>query len=190
MSPSSPDTSALRLRRFDCLRDPTAREVAWSLCWALLAVWTPPPFHAWRRWLLRRFGARIDATAEVYGSTAIVRPENLILEAYSTIGPKARIECHAQVRLGRHAIISQGGWILTSAIDVNQQTTMMIEAPVVIGENAWVAADAYVGPGVTIGEGAVLGAAGVAFADLEAHTVNVGNPVKQVRKRRAPVAVF
>jgi putative colanic acid biosynthesis acetyltransferase WcaF len=47
-----------------------------------------------------------------------------------------------------------------------------------------VAAEAFVGPGVTLGDGAVLGARGVAFADLEPWTVYIGNPMREVRKRR------
>jgi putative colanic acid biosynthesis acetyltransferase WcaF len=54
----------------------------------------------------------------------------------------------------------------------------------VIGADAWIAAEAFVGPGVVIGEGAVLGARGVAFRDIPAWSVYVGNPARLLRRRR------
>jgi putative colanic acid biosynthesis acetyltransferase WcaF len=47
----------------------------------------------------------------------------------------------------------------------------------------WVAADAFVGPGVTIGSRSVLGARSSAFGDLPADVVAVGNPAKVIKRR-------
>jgi putative colanic acid biosynthesis acetyltransferase WcaF len=46
-----------------------------------------------------------------------------------------------------------------------------------------VAADAFVGPGVTIGAGAVVGARSNVFGDLPAWTVCVGSPARPVKRR-------
>jgi putative colanic acid biosynthesis acetyltransferase WcaF len=47
----------------------------------------------------------------------------------------------------------------------------------------WVAADAFVGPGVTIGARTVLGARASAFADLPGDVIAVGNPAKPIKPR-------
>jgi len=52
--------------------------------------------------------------------------------------------------------------------------------PVIIGENAWVAAEAYIGPGVTLGAGAVAGARAVVVRDVSPGAVVVGNPARLV----------
>ena len=44
----------------------------------------------------------------------------------------------------------------------------------------WVAADAFIGPGVTIGQAAVVGARAVVVKDVPAFAIMVGNPARQV----------
>ena len=59
----------------------------------------------------------------------------------------------------------------------------LLKPPSHTADDAWICADAFVGPEVTIGEGAVVGARAVAVKDVPAWTVVVGNPAKEVRKR-------
>ena len=64
-----------------------------------------------------------------------------------------------------------------------QYTYVSDDASIAIGDEAWIAADAFVGPGVRVGEGAVLAARGVAFDDLEPWTIYRGNPAERLRAR-------
>jgi putative colanic acid biosynthesis acetyltransferase WcaF len=59
----------------------------------------------------------------------------------------------------------------------------LIKAPITIGEEAWVCADAFVGPGVKVGSRAVVGARAVAVKDVKAGMIVVGNPATTVGKR-------
>jgi putative colanic acid biosynthesis acetyltransferase WcaF len=59
-------------------------------------------------------------------------------------------------------------------------------APIHIGENVWVAADVYVGPGVTIGDFSVVGARSVVTGDLPAHMICLGHPCRPVKDRLDP----
>jgi putative colanic acid biosynthesis acetyltransferase WcaF len=63
-----------------------------------------------------------------------------------------------------------------------------VTRPVVIEEDAWVAAEAFVGPGVVVGKGAVLGARAVTAKSLEPWTIYVGNPARPVGSRRQEAA--
>ncbi len=56
-------------------------------------------------------------------------------------------------------------------------------ASIIVKDHVWVAADAFVGMGVTIGEGAVVGARAAVFKDVEAWTVVGGNPAKFIKRR-------
>jgi putative colanic acid biosynthesis acetyltransferase WcaF len=54
----------------------------------------------------------------------------------------------------------------------------------VLGRGCWVAAEAFVGPGVTMGDGAVLAARGALFEDAEPMGIYRGNPAALIGQRR------
>jgi len=156
----------------------------WNVTWLLLASWTPPLAHGWRRMLLRAFGAKIARGANIYSSARIWDPRNLDMRPRSCLGP--RVDCYsmARIKLGAHAIVSQDAVLCAGTHDVESPNFQLIARAISIGDHAWIAAGAFVGPGVGVGEGAVLGARAVAFKDLRPWTVYVGNPALQIRERR------
>ena|ERR1700753_1428317 len=155
----------------------------WLLVWFLLASWTPPFLHAWRRFLLRCFGAKIANTAHMYASARVWYPPNLEMGEYACLGPRVDCYCMAKIILGEYALASQGANLCAGTHDIDHPQFQLTTRPIQIGARAWIAAEAFVGPGVTVGEGAVLGARGVAFKDLKPWTVYVGNPAREIRTR-------
>ena len=59
----------------------------------------------------------------------------------------------------------------------------LLKPPIRIGDNVWVCADAFVGPGVSVGEGSVVGAGAVVTRDVEPGIVVAGNPARKVARR-------
>lgn len=151
--------------------------------WALFAAWTPPPMRRWRRWLLCRFGAKLAPTANVYGSARIWYPANLVMDDYAAIGPRATIYTMAPIRLGAYVIISQGAHLCAGTHDFEDREFQLRARPIEVGARAWIAAEAFVGPGVKVGEGAVLGARAVAMSNLAAWGVYSGNPAVLLKQR-------
>jgi putative colanic acid biosynthesis acetyltransferase WcaF len=90
----------------------------------------------------------------------------------------------AAIRLGPYALVSQRAHLCAGTHDIDDAHFQLRTAPITIEANAWVAAEAFVGPGVTMHQGAVLGARGVLFKDLPENAVAVGNPAKVVRLRK------
>ncbi|WP_298425048.1 putative colanic acid biosynthesis acetyltransferase [Rhodoblastus sp.] len=162
--------------------------LAWTIVWNGLGVWTPTPLFAWRRALARAFGARIAATARIYPRVRIWHPPHLEMAERACLARGVDCYCMAPVRLGAHALVSQGARLCAGDHDVDDPDFRLRVRPIVLGAEAWVAAEAFVGPGVTLQEGAVLGARGVAFRDLGAWTVHVGNPARPLRARRRPAS--
>lgn len=172
-------TFSLRHRLFRAL---------WNLAWFGLASWTPPFMTGWRRLLLRMFGASIAPTARIYGSARIWYPPFLHVAEQATIGPRVTVYCMAPISLGPYALVSQGAHLCAGTHAIDDPHFQLYARPITIGARAWIAAEAFVSPGVTVGEGAVLGARGVATDDLMPWTVYRGNPAVVLRTRRHTVS--
>ncbi|HUB63312.1 MAG TPA: putative colanic acid biosynthesis acetyltransferase [Methylocella sp.] len=156
----------------------------WDVTWLLLGAWTPPPLFGWRRFLLRSFGAKISSTALIFGSARIWYPANTEIGNHVYIGRHAIIYSMAKITLDDNTVISYGAHLCTGTHDIDSPYFQTVAKPIRIKARAWVAAKAFVGPGITVGEGAVLGARGVAFYDLEPWTVYAGNPAKPIKVRK------
>jgi putative colanic acid biosynthesis acetyltransferase WcaF len=156
----------------------------WQISWLLFAAWTPSFLWRWRGYVLRLFGASIHKSAIVRGSVRIWWPANLVMDAHSSLGPGVICYNVSQITLSAYAIVSQRAHLCAAGHNIDQHDFPLTAAPIKIGACAWVAAESFVGPGVTIGEGAVLGARAVSFRDMEPWMVYVGNPAKRVRCRR------
>jgi len=91
--------------------------------------------------------------------------------------------CVDRVRIGAHATVSQYSYLCTATHDESDPHMRLLTAPITIEDQAWVCADVFVGPGVTIGQGAVVGARSSVFRDLPAWKVCYGTPAHDVRDR-------
>ncbi|MFM9427404.1 putative colanic acid biosynthesis acetyltransferase WcaF [Variovorax sp. GrIS 2.14] len=155
----------------------------WNLTWALLASWTPPPFGAWRRFLLMLFGARMGVACDVRGTAKVWYPPHLQMADRSLLADRVNCYNMAPISLGERALVSQGAHLCAGSHDIRTRDFQLIAKPIHIGADVWVAAEAFVGPGVKIGEGSVLGARAVAFKSLEPWGVYAGNPAQFVKRR-------
>jgi len=143
-------------------------------------------FHNWygfRRALLRAFGASLAPTANVRRTVLIECPWNLSVGAESSIGDRAILYCLGPVQIGSRTTVSQGAHLCAGTHDHRRASMPLVRATISIGDDVWIAADAFVGPGVTVGTGAILGARGVAMRDLAPWKIYAGNPAVPVRER-------
>jgi len=91
--------------------------------------------------------------------------------------------CVAQVTLGRHATVSQYSYLCSASHDYTQMSMPLVAAPIHIEDDAWVAADVFIGPGVTIGHGAVVGARSTVTSYVLAWQVVAGSPPRHLKTR-------
>lgn len=130
------------------------------------------------------FGACIGRGAHLYPSARIWAPWNLEMGNYSCLGDRVDCYCVDRITLGAHTTVSQYSFLCSASHDDSHPQMPLIMAPIVIGSGAWIAADVFVGPGVSIGEGAVVGARASVFSDVPPWTVVGGNPARVIRKRQ------
>lgn len=156
----------------------------WGLVEATLFRLSPRPCHGWRRALLRLFGARLHPTARVYPRVRTWAPWNLTMAELATVADDVVIYSVAPISIGAATTVSQFGHLCAATHDHEDPTLPLVPRPIVIGSQCWLAAEVFVGPGVTIGTGTVVGARSAVLRDLPAWKVCVGTPARPVRDRR------
>jgi putative colanic acid biosynthesis acetyltransferase WcaF len=164
------------------LRNRLAR-VAWNMTYHLLFKPSPRPFHEWRSFLLRRFGATIGKHCHVYPKAIIWAPWNLEMDDYAGMADEVNCYSIATVSLGKKAVISQGTYLCTGTHDYTDPNFQLCAHPIKIGDRAWLCAESFICPGVTVGDGAVVGARSVVTTNIPAWTVCAGNPCRPIKPR-------
>jgi len=162
--------------------------LVWQLVQNTFFRWSPRPLHLLRALLLKCFGADIPEPRKVviFPSAKITYPWLLRLEPRSMIGPRVTLYNLGKITLCYGANLSQGSHLCTGSHDFNHWSMPLVTKPIVIGTNAWLAAEVFVGPGVTIGELCVVGARSVVVRDLPASSICVGHPCRPIKARMPP----
>jgi len=163
------------------------QEKIWRLLWAIVqATFFRYSFHTWNGWrifLLNSYGADIDPKCIIRRTTKIECPWNLTMGRNSCLGDGAIVYCLGKVTIGERVSISQYAHLCAGTHDYNDRDMPLLRPPITIEDDAWLAADSFVGPNVTVGEGAILGARAVAMRDLDPWTIHSGNPAIISRTR-------
>jgi putative colanic acid biosynthesis acetyltransferase WcaF len=99
------------------------------------------------------------------------------------LGPE--VDCYNVefIQIGDHTTASQKAYLCAASHDITKSDNPLITAPIRIEDQAWIAADCFIGPGVTIGQGAVIAARAVVNKNVEPWTVVGGNPASFIKKR-------
>jgi putative colanic acid biosynthesis acetyltransferase WcaF len=158
------------------------RRVLWGVG-KLLFRFSPRLCFGWRRFVLRCFGAKIGAHMNIYPSTRIYFPWNLTVGDWSAIGEDVLIYNLGPVTLGEKVTVSHRAHLCAGTHDYRQPDMPLLKPPIEIRGQAWICADAFVGPGVIVGEGAVVGARAVVMKNVEPWMVVAGNPARVVKQR-------
>lgn len=178
--------SGLDLARNRAARKYSRKEMALRVLWLFgkyLVRLSPRPAFGWRRSVLRLFGARIGQEVHVYPSTHIYMPWNLEVGAWAAIGEDVLVYNLGLVSIGERATVSHRAHLCAGTHDYRRIDLPLLKPPIQVGPQAWVCADAFVGPGVSVGEGAIVGAAAVATRDVPPWTIVAGNPAREVKRR-------
>ncbi|REA64544.1 putative colanic acid biosynthesis acetyltransferase [Dyadobacter luteus] len=157
--------------------------IVWGVVYILAFRISPRPLHSWRSFILRCFGAKIGKGVHVYPDAKIWAPWNLELHDECGVANEAILYSQGKITIGYRAIVSQGAHICAGTHDYTKSGHPLVTMPINIGAQAWVAAEAFVHPGVTIGEGCVVGARSVVTKDMPAWMVCAGHPCKPLKPR-------
>lgn len=155
----------------------------WSVSSLLLFRFSPRPLHSWRSLVLRCFGAKVGKGVHVYPGVKIWAPWNLDLADECGIANGVTLYSQGKIIVGKRAVISQGSHLVTGTHDYTHPGFPLVTSPIVIGDNVWITAEAFIHPGVTIHEGCIIGARSVVTKDMPAWTVCAGHPCRPLKPR-------
>lgn len=133
---------------------------------------------------LTLFGARIRGPVLVMDGVKVWHPWSLAMEPYSALGRCVEVYNYADVTIGEQATVSQYSYLCTASHDHTLPSMPLIYRPITISAQAWITADCFIGPGVSLGEGAVCAARSVVMRDVAPWTIVAGNPARVVGRRR------
>ena len=119
----------------------------------------------------------------IYPTVTIWAPWNLEIGDESGVGPGAILYSQGKIWIAERVVISQGVHLCGGTHDYTKRGFPLIPKEIRIGQDVWIAADAFIHPGVTIGEGAVIGARSVVTKDMPPWMVCAGHPCKPLKGR-------
>lgn len=162
------------LRRFTGAGYERGRGPAWQVAWLLVSGliivrwWCPPQARAA---ILRAFGAKIGAGTVIRHRVRIHWPWKLSVGDGTWIGEGAWLLNLEPITIGSDVCISQDAFLCTGSHDRRSPTFEFDNAPIVVGNGAWIAARATVLRGSTIGDDAVVGATALVSGIVDARAL-------------------
>ena len=131
-----------------------------------------------------RLGSRVEIEHDVFLKTI---GGSLTVGDFAFIGRGCEIDVAESVTIGAHTLLAPNVFITdhthnhAKAQRLDQQGSRV--APVVIGADAWIGAQAVVLAGVTIGDGAIVGAGAVVTKDVPPYAIVAGVPARVIGSR-------
>lgn len=157
------------------------------ICWAKrLLTFSELCKNNKRRKILIKNGANIAPTAEIGIVNIHGKKTNLAIGEFTNLG-RVEIALHDKVSIGNYVCINDGVVILSASHDVLDPLWQHKKAPIFIDDYAWIATNAILLPGVRIGKGAVVGAGAVVSKNIKDYEIVIGNPAKEISKKRTEV---
>jgi putative colanic acid biosynthesis acetyltransferase WcaF len=160
------------------------RRFLWEWTQRTLIRFSPRRAHGWRRFWLRRFGARIPDSSGTKSTTKIFHPWLLTMGESALLGENVTVYNLGPVEIGTQTIVSQDAYLCAGTHDYTKANLPLLRPTIRIGSGVWVCAGAFIGPGVVVGNNAVVGARAVVTTDVPEGMIVGGNPARVIKARR------
>lgn len=168
----------------------STKEVTLRIIWAVVEPvffrFSPRIFHGWRVFVLRIMGAKIGRRVQIFPSARIMFPWLLVVEDNVVIAWDVNVYNLGLISIGASTVISQQAHLCGGTHDYKLPGFLLLRTGLKIGSGCWIAADAFIGPGVTVGDNSVVAARAVVISDVEPFTLVGGNPARVIRKITEP----
>ena len=155
----------------------------WWLIQSTLFSFSPQFMYRWRNFLLRLFGAKIGKNVIIRPSVRTTYPWKLTIGDNAWVGDYVELYTLGEITIGKDAVVSQRSYLCTGSHDHTSEKFDIYANPIVIEDQAWVATDVFIAPGVTIGKGAVIGSRSSVYKDMPSGMICIGSPAAPIKPR-------
>jgi acetyltransferase-like isoleucine patch superfamily enzyme len=184
-----------------------------SIAWALRFFWYEPlfrsqcvavggafrmeqlPYMTGRGRIVIGDSVRLSGKPSLGFSNRLDDPPELLIGDGTFIGHACSINVAESVRIGKHCLLAGGVRISDfdgHPVDARRRrdhepTPADAVRPVVIGDDAWLGAEAVILKGVTVGERSIVGTGSVVTRDVPPDVVVAGCPARIVKRLAGPL---
>ena len=106
----------------------------WWLVQDTIFAWSPQFLYAWRRFLLRLFGASIGLDVLIRPTVRVTFPWKLSVGDYSWIGDHVELYTLGEINIGAHCVISQRSYLCTGSHDYSKPGFDIFARPIHIAD--------------------------------------------------------
>jgi len=132
--------------------------------------------------LLRAFGAKIGEGVSIRAQVNVTFPWRLTVGDHVWIGEEVLILSLAPVVLESDVCLSQRAFLCTGSHDFRAPKFDLITKPITIHARSWVAAQAFVAPGVEVGPDSMIAAGSIVLETVPPGVLVRGNPATIARE--------
>jgi putative colanic acid biosynthesis acetyltransferase WcaF len=165
------------------------KRILWSGFGAILFSIIPRHFYTIRKLILILFGAKIGENTKIFPSVKITHPWLLRIGDNSIISWNVIIYNLDMLVIGNGTIISQNVHLCGGTHDYKSPGFELIRSKITIGDNVWIAADAFIGPNLFIHNNSVIGARSVVIKNVNSNCLIGGNPAKYLKEIKKPITL-
>ncbi|WP_456271187.1 sugar O-acetyltransferase [Bacillus sp. AK031] len=131
----------------------------------------------------RLIGKPVDKTFSMFPPFSTDCGKNIDVGKNVFINSGCRFQDQGGIEIGDGVLIGHNVVLATLNHDMDpKKRSTLHPAPIKIGENVWIGANATVVPGVTIGDGAIIAAGAVVTKDVPPNVIAGGVPAKVLNK--------
>lgn len=183
----------MRYQKLDKITTPTGfsgknkiKVQLWFIFSAIFFSTSPLAFNWLRVFILNSFGANVSYRARIRPSVRVFYPWNISVGDYTYIADRVNLYSLDKISIGSHCSISMDATICTGTHEKNRESFDLITKPIIIENESWIAAGAFISHGCCIGRGAIVGARSYCMPETKIAEAEiwVGSPAKKTNNLR------